>query len=91
MTPVTTNAARNADKAIFDANFDAIADRVYMLKDRWSDERQYEDFADYRANLIKFLAAIGIVVKSITKTFRITLVSGVVLTFLASGRVRIAF
>lgn len=86
-----TIISTNADKRALDANFDAIADRAYMLRDRWADERAYEDFAHYRDNMRKFLATFGIIMKSMSKSFRVTTERGLAVTFAASGRVRIAY
>lgn len=76
------------DLTTFKTNFNAIADRVYYLKDRWSDEREYEDFATYKENLVAFFATFGMNVSSVTKNFKVTLASGMMITFLASGDIK---
>ena len=72
----------------FKTNFDAIADQVYYLKDRWADEREYEDFATYKANLVAFFATFDMKVLGVTKNFKVTLASGMMITFLASGTIK---
>jgi hypothetical protein len=46
---------------------DALAHYFAYLYDRWQDERQYEDFADYRVALDKRASAIGATVRSFTR------------------------
>ena len=79
-----------SDTDAIDANFDAIADHVYMLKDRWSDEKQYEDFADYKTNLVGFFKKLNLNVSAVSKHFKVSLTSGMTLGFMADGTVRIS-
>ena len=72
----------------FQANFDAIADRVYYLKDRWADEREYEDFAEYSENLSAFLVGLGTTAPTVSKSFKLSFNDGFVAQFYADGRVK---
>lgn len=77
-----------SDRAAFQADFEGIATTVYNLKDRWSDERDYEDFADYEKVIKERFLKAGITVTKVTKTFKITTSGGVTFTFYSTGQVK---
>jgi len=65
----------------------AFIDRVYQLKDRWQDESEFEQFADYVTEVRK---AAGIATLTVTKAFTMTHAEGpfeYVAKFAASGKV----
>lgn len=55
----------------FLANFDKIAETVYYLKDRWRDEKEYEDFNDYVLAVKRCFATYMIEVDSVDKHFTV--------------------
>lgn len=88
MTTTLAQATVASDRAAFRKDFEGIATTVYNLKDRWADERDYEDFADYiKVVKERFLKA-GITVTKVSKTFAITTSGGVTFTFYANGSVK---
>lgn len=46
-------------------------DRLAYLKSRWMDEREYEDFADYEAEIRKVFTEGGYDFRKATKSFQI--------------------
>ena len=88
VTSKTVTAAQDAE--IISTNFDAIASCIYSLRDRWSDEREYEDFADYAARVRGFFEQYGMTVVSVSKAFKVTFATGCVATFAASGKVAVS-
>jgi hypothetical protein len=49
------------------------ADLFWSLRDRWQDEREYEDFADYIQKVKKFVEKKGFIFIKMTKGFKITI------------------
>lgn len=49
-------------------------DKLFYLKDRWSDERDYEDFAEYRDAIKAIFANTGYSVKAVSQSFKITII-----------------
>lgn len=49
-------------------------DRLLYLKARWQDEREYEDFSEYKKIIIDIFEAEGFKVYKVTSSFEITLV-----------------
>lgn len=48
---------------------------ITNLKHRWADEREYEDFEDYRKIIVKTLEEAGYTVKSVSQGFKIVAVT----------------
>ena len=67
--------------------FEEIAAHVYALKSRWKDEREYEDFADYKKDLVNFFGGFGLTVKNVSKSFKITFSNGDSVAFKNWGKV----
>lgn len=55
MTPAIPTTPEN--KAKIDALYKSAADTLGYLYNRWQDEREYEDFADYENEMRKLLPA----------------------------------
>ena len=49
------------------------AELLWYLKDRWQDEREYEDFADYIQKVKEFVEEKGFTFVKMTKGFKITI------------------
>ena len=47
--------------------------RLFYLYDRWQDEKEYEDFADYIEHTKKFIDEHGLTFVKMTKGFKITM------------------
>ena len=91
MNDKITKAKAKADFAAFNkALSDDVLKQVYYLKDRWNDEREYEDWATYRAAFAKLFpeAKLLKLSKSFTAELRINSVR-VRVQFAANGRVSI--
>jgi len=54
--------------------FKANDDRIMYLRGRWQDERDYEDFNDYKAEIVKLLAGTDFTFVSMTRGWVITVV-----------------
>ena len=52
---------------------DEIMGKLFRLKYRWLDEREYEDFEDYKKEIKKIFENTIYVILKITKGFKITL------------------
>lgn len=63
---------KNITKNLVDDMFDN-ADLLWYLKDRWQDEKEYEDFSDYKDKVQKFVEEKGFVFVKMTKGFKITM------------------
>lgn len=87
MTTTLAQATVASDRAHFQADFEKLASVVYRLKDRWADEREYEDFADYETIVKERFEKSGIKVTKVTKTFAITTSGGVTFKFYSTGKV----
>lgn len=63
---------------------------IYYLKDRWKDERKYEDFQDYIIAIQNILKKYNILPLSISKTFTMEFLYNrtykVVLKFASNGK-----
>ena len=46
--------------------------RLFYLYDRWQDEKEYEDFADYIEQAKNFIVDFGLVFVKMTKSFKVT-------------------
>ena len=46
--------------------------RLFYLYDRWQDEKEYEDFADYIEQAKNFITDFGLVFVKMTKGFKVT-------------------
>jgi len=46
--------------------------RLFYLYDRWQDEKEYEDFADYIEQAKDFIVDFGLVFVKMTKGFKVT-------------------
>jgi hypothetical protein len=46
--------------------------RLFYLYDRWQDEKEYEDFADYIEQAKNFITDFGLVFVKMTKSFKVT-------------------
>ena len=46
--------------------------RLFYLYDRWQDEKEYEDFADYIEQAKNFIVDFGLVFVKMTKGFKVT-------------------
>lgn len=68
-------STREGRAEIMDNVLDKSADELMYLRDRWSDEKEYEDFNDYKTRITEFMQKLvpGVSVLSITKSFDITL------------------
>ncbi len=64
-------AYRKISRELLD--FAAKNETLGYLKGRWLDEREYEDFAEYKKAIAKIFESVGYVVKNVTKGFAITL------------------
>ena len=51
----------------------ALVDKIYYLKFRWLDEREYEDFKDYKKGVEELFKNSAYEVVSVSKTFNIEL------------------
>jgi hypothetical protein len=51
---------------------DGNAERLFGFRDRWEDEKAYEDFADYKAVVVKLLNKHGFTSVKLNKRFAIT-------------------
>jgi len=49
------------------------AELLWYLKDRWQDEREYEDFADYIQKVKEFVEKKDFIFIKMTKGFKITI------------------
>ena len=47
--------------------------RLFYLYDRWQDEKEYEDFADYIEQAKNFITDFGLVFVKMTKGFKVTI------------------
>lgn len=47
--------------------------RLFYLYDRWQDEKEYEDFADYIEQAKNFITDFGLVFVKMTKSFKVTI------------------
>lgn len=68
-------------------NFEKIANHIFNLKDRWADEREHEDFADYQASVNKMLSGFNMQPAKVSKTFALTFADGFSVKFYANGKV----
>jgi len=64
-----TNKAQNLVNDMFESNVDVLL----YLKDRWQDEKDYEDFKNYISQVKKFVESKGFVFVKMTKGFCITM------------------
>lgn len=74
ITEETYNAIiGNTEKVVFPA-ISTIANRLGYFVSRWSDEKEYEDFADYKTAIVNAFEGLGIGAKvtGVTKAFKIT-------------------
>ena len=56
-----------------DTMFDSHLIDLEYLRDRWQDEKHYEDFADYIEEAKKFIEASGFAFVKLTEGFKITM------------------
>lgn len=73
------------------ANKNKIALDIFYLKDRWSDEKEYEDFNEYKKVLKSYFKDTGFTVKKVSKAFTVTFQRNNVETtvkFSASGNIK---
>lgn len=61
-----------ADKNRINGMFDAVQERMSYLYWRWQDEKEYEDFADYAAEMKKLLPADFTFIKGTKRPFGFT-------------------
>lgn len=74
-----------------------LIDEIYALRDRWIDERDYEDFDEYDAAVVDMFNSVislngsdVLRVKKVSKNFKITFAAGgTVVHFTASGKIKI--
>lgn len=86
MTKITPEQAKKNRSDEMDKIMDfftsnkAKIDNIYYLKGRWDDEKEYEDFNEYKAIMEKHLKDSDWTFKSMTKTFKVKLISEVTST-----------
>lgn len=76
MSKIVTKAQFEAAAAQVRPVANNIWEGVIALKDRWTDEREYEDFADYEKVVKKICANNGLNALKVDKRFKITLDNG---------------
>jgi hypothetical protein len=62
------------EQVMDDLSVAKIMDRILYLKDRWQDEREYEDFAEYETAIINLFIDTPYEVASVTRGFAVNLV-----------------
>jgi len=70
MKKLTKNMYKGAVGLVDDIMDDG---RLFYLYDRWQDEKEYEDFADYIEHAKEFIEEYGLVFVKMTKGFKITM------------------
>jgi hypothetical protein len=68
MKKLTKNMYKGAVGLVDDIMDDG---RLFYLYDRWQDEKEYEDFADYIEHAKDFIEEFGLIFVKMTKSFKI--------------------
>lgn len=80
MTKIKTKAEFEAAINSMRSHLVPILEYAVGMKDRWSQEREYEDFADYENAVKAFCEKKGLKVTKMDKRFKITFENGIAMS-----------